>query len=147
MSISIRALTSGDHAAVCALWARCEGLAPAPDATDLTRFLERNPGLSQAAWDGAALRGVIPVGFDGMRGHLSRLATDPDRRRQGIASRVVDAALSALRAAGARRCHLLVFGDNAAAMGFWAERGWDHYRHVEMWDRRLERDGASPGTS
>ena len=138
MTCDIRSLDINDYAEAATLWARCSGLAPAPSQEDLRRFLAHNPDLSVAAQGSGGLVGLLLVSYDGMRGHLSRLAVDPDARRQGIARALVDAAVHRLQQRGAKRCHLLVYGDNHQAMAFWRATGWEHYPSVEMWGRRLD---------
>ena len=125
------------HAGALQLWRRCEGVgrSDADEAAPAARFLQRNPGCSFVAFDGARLEGTIRAGHDGRRGLIHHLAVDADCRRQGLGRRLVRRALDALARRGlcalARRglyalaregiskCHRLVFADNGAAHAFW----------------------------
>lgn len=70
---------------------------------------------------------------------LQRITVDPGRRRQGLASALLDAVVDLSRAGGADRLLLEVREDNAGALAFYAARGF-----VEV-DRRRRyyRDGAT----
>ncbi|KQW49155.1 ribosomal-protein-alanine acetyltransferase [Nocardioides sp. Root1257] len=70
---------------------------------------------------------------------LQRIAVDPAHRRTGLASLLLDAVIGAARAGGADRLLLEVREDNAAALAFYAARGF-----VEV-DRRRRyyRDGTT----
>lgn len=70
---------------------------------------------------------------------LQRIAVDPAHRRGGVATELLDAAVSAARVGGADRLLLEVREDNAGALAFYAARGF-----VEV-DRRRRyyRDGAT----
>lgn len=70
---------------------------------------------------------------------LQRIAVGAAHRRTGVASALLDACVAAARAGGANRLLLEVRQDNAAALAFYAARGF-----VEV-DRRPRyyRDGAT----
>ena len=70
---------------------------------------------------------------------LQRISVDPEHRRAGLASALLDAVVAAARAGGADRLLLEVREDNAGALSFYAARGF-----VEV-DRRRRyyRDGAT----
>ncbi|MEP7737920.1 GNAT family N-acetyltransferase [Nocardioides sp. 31GB23] len=70
---------------------------------------------------------------------LQRISVDPEHRRDGLATALLDAVVAAARAGGADRLLLEVREDNAGALSFYAARGF-----VEV-DRRRRyyRDGAT----
>jgi [ribosomal protein S18]-alanine N-acetyltransferase len=70
---------------------------------------------------------------------LQRIAVDPDHRRTGLATALLDAVLAAAHDAGAERLLLEVRDDNAGALAFYARHDF-----VEI-DRRPRyyRDGAA----
>ena len=70
---------------------------------------------------------------------LQRIAVDPDHRRHGLATALLDAVVDAARGAGADRLLLEVRENNDGAIAFYAAKGF-----VEI-DRRPKyyRDGAS----
>ncbi|MHB1539644.1 MAG: GNAT family N-acetyltransferase [Solirubrobacteraceae bacterium] len=59
-----------------------------------------------------------------MRASFYRLATDPDRRREGIATALLQEGERRLRAHGAIRLTAIVAGNDAAATGFWRAAGY-----------------------
>ena len=70
---------------------------------------------------------------------LQRIAVDPEHRRRGVASALLDEVVAVAVAAGSDRVLLEVREDNSGALAFYAERGF-----VEV-DRRRRyfRDGAT----
>jgi ribosomal protein S18 acetylase RimI-like enzyme len=124
--IAFVAMASSDIPEALKLWQSSEGIAlhssDSPEA--LTRYLERNPGLSFVARDGAKLAGVSLAGHDGRRGYLHHVAVDAEYRHQGIGRAIVDRCLTALKEQGIEKCHLFVLGDNTDGMKFWENLGW-----------------------
>ncbi len=77
-------------------------------------------------------------GFAGTRGHVKDLAVGPEHRRRGVATRLLEAALSRLRASGARRVSLEVRRDNAPARAL--------YETFEFTEERIEDGYYEDGT-
>ena len=123
-SPEIRPLTPDDFEATLALWKSTEGLGNGPgDSVEaLSRFLERNRGLSLVATDGKIV-GALLCGHDGRRGLIYHLAVAPAYRRQNLAREMVRSCFSALKAHGIERCLILVQGENKAALEFWKAVG------------------------
>ena len=135
----LREMTPNDHETVHALWRRTDGvgLSEADTWENIAAFLHRNPGFSHVALTGGVLSGVILCGHDGRRGYIHHLAVDSRRRRRGIGSRLVTAALSALKRAGIGKCHLFVFADNREGIAFWENIHWKLRRDLVMMSHRL----------
>ena len=85
----------------------------------LARFLYRNPTCSYAAYAGTRLIGAILAGHDGWRGHLYHMAVKPDYRESGVGTRLVNAAVSAIKSEDVHNIHCLVKRDNLIAQQFW----------------------------
>ena len=69
---------------------------------------------------------------------LHRIAVDPERRRQGVAAALLDAARGVVRRHGAQRMLLEVRADNVEARAFYADAGF-----VQIDQRRgYYRDGT-----
>lgn len=128
------------HGAALALWRRCEGigLSRADEADAIAGFLQRNPGTSFAAFDGARLVGTILVGHDGRRGLIHHLAVEPAARGRGLARQLVRHGLQALRACGIGKCHLLVQADNASARRFWQAVQAEHRQTLVVYSLSLD---------
>ena len=100
--MNYRCMQTGDYEAVMTLWRSCEGLLlrDADSKPRIESYLERNPGLSFVAHAGDAIVGSIMAGHDGKRGYVQHLAVDPGARGQGIASRLLELCLDALKLQG-----------------------------------------------
>jgi N-acetylglutamate synthase len=124
--VVLRPLLLSDYAAAIRLWQQSDGvqLRDADSEPAIARYLARNPGLSFAAERNGVLVGTVLAGHDGRRGYLHHLAVDTTARRSGIASVLVDAALTALRREGIGKVHIMVLATNAEAQSFWCARGF-----------------------
>ncbi|MEQ1729655.1 MAG: GNAT family N-acetyltransferase [Vicinamibacterales bacterium] len=123
--MTIRPFVVDDFAAAHAHWARTPGVAltdaDSPEA--IARYLRRNAGLSFVAEDEGLLVGTILCGHDGRRGFIHHLVVAPSHRRRGLATRLLDAGVAALRGEGMTKAHLMVFRSNEDGLAFWRARG------------------------
>lgn len=114
-----------DLTAALALWSRTPGVAltdaDSPEA--IARYLQRNAGLSFVAEADGLLVGTILCGHDGRRGFIHHLVVAPSHRRQGLATRLLDAGRRALCEEGLTRAHLMVFRSNEDGLAFWRTVG------------------------
>lgn len=134
MGISIREMTPADFDAVYQLWQKSAGvgLSESDNPEDITRFLERNPGLSFLALDDECLVGAVLCGHDGRRGYIHHLAVSQGHRRQGIGRQLVDHCLAALRHQGIDKCHLFIFRENQGAIAFWEGMNWSKREELNI---------------
>ena len=65
------------------------------------------------------------VGFDGHRGWVYYLATDPERLKCGVARSLMRAAEDWLKQLGCARVRLMVRADNLSANGFYKAIGYE----------------------
>jgi putative acetyltransferase len=123
--VDVRELQESDIDSALRLWAAVEGLGSGPgDANaDVSRFIERNPGLSVVATHGREVVGALLCGHDGRRGFIYRLAVAGPYRRKNLASRMVRRCLVELAARGVPRCMVFVLDENDAASRFWESIG------------------------
>jgi putative AdoMet-dependent methyltransferase len=123
----IRPMTIEDYDKVYALWLSTKGMGlnDQDDSREgIRQYLLRNPSTSFVAEEGAEIIGTILSGHDGRRGCIYHLAVRKDHRRQGIASRLLEQALTALRAEGIRKVFLVVFRNNEDGNAFWESQGF-----------------------
>ena len=109
--MNIRLMRTDDYDAVYGLWMSCTGMGlnNADDSKEgFAAFLKRNPETCFVAEckNPKELVGVILAGNDGRRGYIYHTAVHPDYRKSGIGSRLVEAALTALKKLGIHKAAL-----------------------------------------
>ncbi len=96
------------------------------DSSDvLTSFLYRNPTCSYAAHEGSRLVGAILAGHDRWHGYLYQIAVNPDYRERSIGTRLVSAAITAIKNEGVEKINCLVKCENLIAQQFWESCGFE----------------------
>ena len=137
--ITITPFTPNDYAAVIALWQICAGvgLSDADEQDSIQFYLERNPGMSFAAWDGDRVVGAVLCGHDGRRGYIHHMAVHPGYRRQKIGGHMVDCCLDALHAIGLQKCHLFIFTENEPGIAFWQAEGWQYRTDIAVMSKKV----------
>ena len=123
----IRVMTIDDYEKVYALWMSCKnmGFNNLDDSrAGIEKYLRRNPSTCFVAERGESIVGVILSGHDGRRGFIHHLAVAEDCRRQGIATELLECAVSSLDAEGINKVALLVFNRNEAGNAFWEKNGF-----------------------
>lgn len=132
--MNYRCMQITDYDAVMALWQACDGLLlrEADSRGGIGRYLRRNPGLSFVAETGEQLIGTIMAGHDGRRGYIQHLAVAESVRGQGVAGRLLELCLEALKAEGIEKSHVHVQTDNPGGRRYWIARGF-----AEREDTRL----------
>src|SRR3989442_9029323 len=124
-SMEIHEMRSSDGDEVRALW-QASGirLRPGDDDVSLARLASHNPGLCLVGCEGDRIVATALTGFDGRRGWLYHVATHPDMRRRGIATRMVREVEERLRAQGCKKPNLIVWDEEEDAMIFWTAIGY-----------------------
>lgn len=125
--IKYRIMDISDYEQVYDLWLSCAGMGlnNLDDSKDgIQRFLNRNPDTCFVAQDEQKIVGVIIAGNDGRRGYIYHTAVAPECRHQGIATRLVNEAMSALKVLGINKTALVVFSKNTDGNAFWEKSGF-----------------------
>jgi putative acetyltransferase len=145
MDVQYRPMTMNDYQAVVDLWMESEGigLSHADSEEGIGRFLLRNPGLSFVAIESGDIIGAVICGHDGRRGFIHHLAVRKERRRQGIASQLVQCCLNGLKSVGIDKTHLYVFDTNQAARSFWGALDFYPRHELLMMSRDIERNSSA----
>jgi ribosomal protein S18 acetylase RimI-like enzyme len=127
---TIRGAGVQDIGPVLSLW---DAAGSAPSVTDtregLMRLVASDSEALLVALVGGSVVGSLIAAWDGWRGSFYRLAVDPDRRRQGIATGLLREGERRLRERGAVRLTAIVLDDEAGALGFWLAVGYERQRH------------------
>ena len=137
--MTVRNAVAADAAAILELWARARSASAtlSDGEEDIHRLLERDPGSLLVAEEDDELVGALIAAWDGWRGNMYRLAVAPDRRRQGIARRLVEAGEERLRGLGAPRVSALAWREDEPAYGVWQATGYDENAGVARFARNL----------
>lgn len=138
--MKIRLMNLSDYEAVYKLWLSCSGMGlnNLDDSKEgMERFLKRNPETCFVAEESEKLIGVIIAGNDGRRGYIYHTAVNPDYRNQGIATKLVNEAMNALKNLGINKTALVVFSKNSDGNAFWEKIGFTSredliYRNKEI---------------
>jgi ribosomal protein S18 acetylase RimI-like enzyme len=129
---------AGDREAVIALWRDAGLTRPWNDpVADFALALANSTSTVLIARDGSGAAGTVMVGFDGHRGWVYYLAIAEVRRRQGIARLLMQHGEGWLAVRGCPKAQLMVRGENAEALGFYAALGYE-VQDVFTLGRRLD---------
>jgi hypothetical protein len=124
--LAITAIEDADVTSVVSLWERCGLTRPWNDPVADIALARRGPSSTiLLAREDERIVASAMVGHDGHRGWVYYVATDPDRRGQGLGRAIMNAAEDWLRQAGIAKLQLLVRQDNAKASAFYETIGYD----------------------
>jgi ribosomal protein S18 acetylase RimI-like enzyme len=127
-----------DRDAVIALWRAVDLTRPWNDpGSDFDLALSNPTSILLVARNNSQLTGSIMIGFDGHRGWVYYLASDPTQRRKGIGRALMAAAEDWLRKLGCPKIQLMVRNDNYDAKGFYSAIGYSEQDVVTL-GRRLD---------
>lgn len=135
----IRACEDDDRADVIGLWEAAGLTRPWNDPhADFARKRLVQPELFLVAVDGGAIAGTVMAGYDGHRGWLYYLATDPARRGAGIGSALVREAEHRLVEMGCPKVQLMVRPDNSGVISFYEGLGYGEGEVLLLGKRTIE---------
>ena len=141
--MKIRAMTVSDYEAVRELWLTIKGFAIRSiddSKAGVSRFIERNPGLSTVAVEGDLVVGAILCGHDGRRGTLYHVCVREGYRKRGIGKAMVVRCMKALQEQGINKVALIAFTSNDVGNAFWKEIGWTKRQDLNYYDFTLNTD-------
>jgi ribosomal protein S18 acetylase RimI-like enzyme len=131
--MNIRTMTINDYERVYSLWLSTPhvGLNNLDDSKEgIAKYLARNPSTcfvaekAEKAEKKGGIVGVILSGHDGRRGFIYHVAVTQSEQRQGIGSRLVSAAMSALERESINKVALVVYDNNEKGNAFWEKQGF-----------------------
>jgi ribosomal protein S18 acetylase RimI-like enzyme len=133
-TLTLRAAKAGDESAVIALWLVCGLVVSWNDpVADFRRALGRgNSDILIAADPADTIVGAAMVGHDGHRGWIYYLAADPQRRRQGIGRKLVEAAERWVAERGIPKLQLMIRESNTEVIRFYERIGFENAPRVIM---------------
>ncbi|MEQ8352095.1 MAG: GNAT family acetyltransferase [Leptospiraceae bacterium] len=136
---SIRPFRHSDRYAVRKLWEKSELLRPwnDPDA-DIDRKVKVNPELFLVAVLNEKLVGTVMGGYEGHRGWINYLATDPDYRNRGIARKLLEHLEAQLLERGCPKINLQIREDNQEMRAFYERMGYNQDPAISMGKRLIK---------
>jgi ribosomal protein S18 acetylase RimI-like enzyme len=144
--VRIEQFTMDDYAVVHVLWQRGDlWMRPSDGPAAVALRMERDQDLFLVARDGDdRVVGSVMGGWDGRRAYVYHLAVAPERRRRGIAGRLMDELERRFRERGALKAKLQILTDNESSRAFFAKRGYLLESDCEPWGKELVEGGAPP---
>ena len=129
--LAIATIADADVPDVIALWQACGLTRPWNDPASDIALARRGPNSTiLIGRDGGAIVATTMVGYDGHRGWVYYVATDPDRRGKGYGRAIMNAAEDWLRAAGIEKMQLMVRADNTKVQAFYQSIGYGEQQRV-----------------
>ncbi|MBQ8791753.1 MAG: GNAT family N-acetyltransferase [Ruminiclostridium sp.] len=125
--MNVRIMTINDYDDVYSLWLSCKGMGlnNLDDSKEgIERFLKRNPDTCFVAEKDNEIVGVIIAGNDGRRGYIYHTAVKEACRKQGIATKLVDCVILAMKNNGINKIALVAFDRNENGNAFWEKTGF-----------------------
>ncbi len=137
--VVIRAAHLEDVRRVLALWdqARSPAAVTPDDVRSVSRLIAHTDDALLVAEHDGQIVGALIAAWDGWRGNMYRLAVLPHRRRQGIATRLVEAGHEHLRDKGATRVTALVAHEEEDAVGLWERAGYRRDEQIARFVKNL----------
>jgi len=134
IDLEIRAYRDNDKEAVVRLWEEVFPGAPAhnPPAKDIERKLAVQRELFFVAMHQGQLVGTALAGFDGHRGWVYYVASDPRFRRRGIGAALMKRVEQGLAGIGCHKLNLQVRSTNHEVVEFYKKLGYDVEDRVSM---------------
>ena len=136
-----KVMTMAEYDKVWDLWMSCKnmGFNNVDDSREgIDKYLKRNPNTSFVAVEGDRVAGVILTGHDGRRGFIHHMAVAEDMRGQGIATELLNRALTALKEEeGITKVACLVFKYNEVGNAFWESQGFTVREDLNYRNRAL----------
>lgn len=119
-------MAADDYDSVEKLWTNSNGIGVNPDDSkeNISKYLQRNPNTSFVAVENSEIVGAILAGHDGYRGFIHHTAVSSSHRGMGIGTKLVNAAVDAIRNEGINKVVLVAFKTNKLGNSFWEKQGF-----------------------
>lgn len=122
----IRPMTKEDYDEIFAMWqiTTKRALSKADERSQIERYLDRNPGMSQVAVVDGKIVGTVLAGHDGRRGFIHHMAVLPEYRRRRIGHRLAEKAIEMITNDGIDKTHIFCYRNNETGQNFWKDFGF-----------------------
>lgn len=145
-NITIRIMQADDYGKLYKLWCSIKGLGirSVDDSEEnIVRFIKRNPTTSFVAESNGNIVGALMCGHDGRRGCFYHVCVSKEYRNQGIATRMANMALDALKAEGINKVNLMAFKENQTGNKFWSGLSWKVREDVNLYEFNLNEENVT----
>ena len=137
-SLTIRAYSSADEAAVIDVWRLCCLTRPQNNALlDIERKLKVNPELFLVGLFDGRVVSTAMVGYEGHRGWVNYLGVHPAYQRRGFGRQLMEFAEEKLLALGCPKINLQIRKDNLGAVQFYERIGYGTDEVISMGKRLI----------
>lgn len=137
-SLTIRAYSSADEAAVIDVWRLCYLTRPQNNALlDIERKLKVNPELFLVGLFDGRVVSTAMVGYEGHRGWVNYLGVHPAYQRRGFGRQLMEFAEEKLLALGCPKINLQIRKDNLGAVQFYERIGYGTDEVISMGKRLI----------
>ena len=141
----IRPYEPRDEQDVIDIWRRCDLVVPWNNPKqDIERKLKVNPELFLVGEIAGKLVATCMAGYEGHRGWVNYLATDPDYMRRGIGAKMMEEAEARLLAMGCPKINLQVRAGNQSVVEFYEAVGYKLDDILNMGKRLKEDEPFGP---
>jgi len=141
--MKIRFASSEDIPNVLELWSAV-GLTTRPEGRDhpksITKQISQKNSWILIAEEEQQIIGAVLVTHDTRKGWINRLATHPERTREGIASKLLEEAEKTLLEQEIVVYCTLIIKDNTRSRIFFEKSDYSHYEGVTYYSKRLSQD-------
>ena len=138
--MQIRTMVIEDYEKSYELWANTAGMGmrSLDDSKEgIDKFLKRNSSTNFVATIDHEIVGIILSGHDGRRGYIYHAAVNINFRKQGIGTKLLEAAYKSLKDEGINKVGLVVFKTNAIGNSFWKSSGWEERVDLSYYNKSL----------
>lgn len=121
----VRKYQKKDKNALIALW---KGVFPeAPPHNDPSKVIEQKLAVDDlifVAEENHNISGACIAGYDGHRGWLYAVAVEPNQRRKGMGTALINTAITSLKALGCDKVNLQIRATNTLVADFYTSLGF-----------------------
>lgn len=142
----IRAMTLDDYEDVYKLWMSIKGfgIRTMDDSKEgITKFLNRNPGISPVCVKDGKIVGAILCGHDGRRACFYHVCVSEEYRMHGIGRQMVEFCVERLKEEGINKVCLNAFVTNVVGNKFWQKMGWTLRDDMNYYDFTLNEENLT----
>ena len=107
---------------------------------NITKQIAQDNSWILVAEEEQKIIGAVLVTHDSRKGWISRLATHPERTREGIASKLVEEAEKTLLQQSLEKYCTLIVEDNIPSRKLFEKSGYSHYKGVTYYSKRISQD-------